>query len=263
MKFKKFSLFLLVALSLFLFSGCGEEIDCSSQDSTYIKYKLNEDTDICEVAKEIPEDECGNEIPEEGETYCNCPKDVGKSHPKLGCFGSKGTYLNKSCDDFTKTCVLSQNNKVVKETKSLEFKNSDLVFNTRAEYNTPFILHTVENNEISLEISLLKFGSSSKNYKNIFVKELRIEDSKSNILATIDYDQQVTGVGSTLKPMSTALADTKEYDFTSTLKFKLVVSYEIEYLDSQGYVTKTVPKIETLSSSLSKFKIINPNFYEK
>lgn len=259
---KKLSIFLVLILSLFIFSGCSEEIDCSSQDTDYLKYKLDEETQTCIISKEIPKNKCGNGVAEDGEAYCNCPDDVLKDDSKFGCEGTKGDYLEKSCDEFTKSCVLTQNDKVVEETKSLEFKNSDLVFNAKAVYNSPFILNIAKENTVKFDISLLKFASIAKKYKNIFVKELRVEDSKSNILASIDYNEQITSVGDKLSIKEIGFADTKEYELKNSLKLRLVVSYDVEYYDKEGYLLRTEPKIETLSASLSKFWILNPNFYE-
>jgi len=259
----KIFLSILFLLSLFLFSACGEDIDCSKQDTKYLKYKLDEETKKCVISQEIPKDECGNGVTEDGESYCNCPDDVDKMHPKYGCDGELGEYLEKSCNEFTKECAFTQNKKVVEETKSLEFKNSDLTLSTKVIYNSPFILNTAKENSMKFDIELLKFGSTDKKYKNILIKDLRIEDSSSNVLANIEYNENLANLGSKLSIKEVGFADTKKYDTTSTLKLKLVISYSVDYLDSQGYVTKTVPKVETLISSIPRFKIINPNFYEE
>ena len=121
MKFK--SLILIFFLSFILiFSSCSKAQDCSTQDTKYEKYQFNTDTKSCEVSKTIKKDICGNNVIEEGETYCNCKQDVIKSHPVLGCDGTLGDYLEKSCSEQNE-CILIQNNKVVEKTKSIELKN--------------------------------------------------------------------------------------------------------------------------------------------
>ncbi len=65
---------------MFVFSGCGAP-DCTEQDSTYTKYTYDEELKECKVLKQIPEDECGNNVAEEGETFCNCADDIMKTLP--------------------------------------------------------------------------------------------------------------------------------------------------------------------------------------
>lgn len=256
---KNIILFLMLLSTFFFFSACSSSEECP-QDTTYEKFSYDEDLDKC-VSKIIDKDVCGNGVVEEGEDSCNCPKDVSKTDKKYGCSGVLGDYLEKSCNS-KKECVYSQNDKVIEETKSIQFKNSDLTFDLRATLNNPYILNVEDNNSIEFEITLFKFGNSEKNYKNIIIKELKIEDSSSVILGNIEYNENLESIDSKTTLQKIELKDIDKYEAKESLKIKLIVSYLVETLDG-GQVTKTENKIETLTSSLGRITIINPNFYEK
>ncbi len=252
-----FSIFLL--LLMLVFAGCSEE-DCSLQDSTYEKFSYDNDKGEC-VGQTIKKDVCGNGVADGDETYCSCPKDVAQAHPTLGCKGSKGDYLEKSCDTPTKTCILSQNDQVVETTKSVELKNSDLIFDARINYYMPFIINSFDENRLELDISLFKFPSSSSNMKNIVVNEVKVEDSRGNLLGNAIYGESIVAVDDKLKIKRIELAGTSKYETIETIKIKLDVSYDKEYLDTKGVPTGKVDnKREILSASISKFEIINPTF---
>jgi len=74
---------------------------------------------LCVVSKSIPKNQCGNNILEDKETYCNCPSDVAKTHPVYGCNGTRGMYLEQSCSK-DKLCVYKNNIKVVKTPKTID-----------------------------------------------------------------------------------------------------------------------------------------------
>lgn len=261
MKSKSIFLILGILISAFIFSSCSEP-DCTGSNTVYKTYTYDKELKVCVVSKEIPKDKCGNKIKEDGETFCNCPTDVEKSNKEFGCQGNYGDYLSYQCDDFSKECVLAENDKVIEETKSLQFKNSDMIFDAKAVYDSPFLLNAHEENKFKISISLFNFLGSGKQYKNILVKELKVKDSNSNLLGEIIYNQGVSKIGDNLNIMETSFSDTKSYDFTTTLKLELIVSYTVDYLDRYGEVTKTENRVETFSASISKFKVINPNFYD-
>jgi len=261
MKEVKSLLFLFVILSLLFFSGCSD-VDCTKKDTTYEKYSFSEQEDKCVISSRIEKDECGNGIAEDGETYCNCKKDVSKTHPEFGCDGDIGDYLEKSCNDDTKECDLFQNKKVIEEEKSLQFKNSDVIFDVRVTLMNPFILNSADKNKIKVDISLFKLPSISNNIKNIVIKEFKIENSQGVLLGNKVYNEQISNIGDKVSTVEIALNDIKKYSSLETLRVKLDVSYTKDTI-SRGEVVKTEDKIETLISSIGRVEIINPNFYEE
>ncbi len=260
MKFK-FNIFFIFVLFLLIFSGCSKE-DCSLKDTTYKKYSYDETSKTCVVSKTIKENVCGNTIIEDKETFCNCPKDVIKTHPTAGCTGTLGTYLEKSCSE-EKTCVLKQNEKVVMQPKSVEFKNSDFTINGVFNLNLPYIQNTYDDNKIEIELKLFKVNTQSVNIKNIIVKEVTFEDANAILLGTVVYNEEIDMAKSSLSKKSIAFSDVSKYEKKEAIKIKMVVTYNKEFLDSTGKVTKTeTAKIETLTGSLGTWTIINPNLYE-
>ncbi len=255
--FKSFFL-IIIASFLILLSGCSEP-DCSSQDTTYTKYTLDEESGLC-LPTQIPKDVCGNGIIEDDETYCSCAKDVDKKTPEIGCDGELGEYLEKTCQK--DQCILTQNEKVIEQTKTIEFKNSDLTIEGKFIINNPLILNTNDKNGIQTSLSLFK-TSSTYNIKNINVKELKIENSKNIEFGFEEYNQQFSKVGDKLETRKISLADTADYETKESLKVKIVVSYTKETLNSANEVSKSEEKIETLSGSLGYIPLINPNFYEE
>lgn len=259
MKIKYFFSILFLSI-LLIFSGCSKE-DCSTLDTTYKKYGFDEEQDKCIIIKSIEENKCGNGIAEESDGgACKCPKDVALTHPKFGCSGTLGDYLDKAC--VKNECVYSQNDKVIEQTKSIEMKNSDVVLESRVSLNTPFILNSADNNKIKYEVSLVKFPSTSSNIKDLTVKEIKIENSNGLLLGSVDVNQKLATIGSSVSKQI-EISDTNKYSTTDTIKTKLTISYTKEYLDSKGTVTKTENKIETIVGTVGKYEIINPNFYEK
>jgi len=258
--FKAIFIVFFVVASL-IFAGCTKIEDCSLQDTTYTKYSWDDETSTCKEFETIEEDVCGNGVVEDTETYCNCDDDVKKTHPLLGCDGDLGEYLEYTCTA-EKECELTQNEKVVEQTKSVEFKNSDLVFRGKFRVNTPFILGTYDSNTIDVDVDLFKTLGSGIKLRDIVVKEMSLENSAGISFGTQTYDEPVQTVGTALKTKYFSLADTTKYSTDETLKAKLVVTYVKDFLDSQGQVTKTENKVETLTINLGKWKIINPNFYK-
>lgn len=258
MKFK-ILLSILFLSTLVLLSGCSKQIDCSTQDNTYQKFTWDDTLESCVVSKTIPKNQCGNEVAEDGETYCNCPKDVTKAHPKLGCLGTVGNYLEKACDE-KQECVLFQNDKVIEESKSLEFKNSDVIIEARTSVNTPFIINSADNNKIIIDLTLFKFPVATTNIKNLVIKELKIENSKGVLMGNAQYEEELTNIGDKASTKNIKLSDTTKYTTTDTYKMKLIISYTKESLDRDGNVIKTEDKIETLVASLGKYEVINPVF---
>ncbi len=258
MKFTKSFFLIAISSILILFSGCSDP-DCSSQDTTYTKYTYDEESGQC-LGKEIQKDVCGNGVIEDGETYCNCEKDVPKVHPIYGCDGELGEYLEKSCQK--DKCILTQNEKVIEQTKTIEFKNSDLTIEGKFLINNPLILNTNDKNGIQTTLSLFK-TSSTYDIKNIIVKELKIENSKNIEFGYEQYNKPLAKIGDKLETRKISIADTAEYETKETLKVKIVVSYTKETVNSDGETIKSEEKIETLSGSLGYIPLINPNFYEE
>lgn len=260
MKFK-FNIFFIFVLFALIFSGCSKE-DCSLKDTTYKKYSYDETSKTCVVSKTIKENVCGNTIVEDKETFCNCPKDVIKTHPTQGCTGTLGTYLEKSCS-IEKTCVLKQNEKVVMQPKSVEFKNSDLTINTIFKLNLPYIQNSYDENKIELEVKLFKLNTQGVNIKNIEVKEISFEDANAIMLGNVVYNEKIDMTNNLLSKKIIGFSDVSKYEKKEAIKIKMIVTYDKEYLDSSGKVTKTeLNKIETLIGSLGTWTIINPNLYD-
>ncbi len=257
---KIFSFLFLLILVIFI-SGCGtSEEDCKKLDTTYKKYYLDEESGEC-LYKTLKKDICGNGVIEEGETYCNCPKDVDKSNPKLGCDGVLGDYLEKTCNKETKKCEYFQNNKVVLETKVLEFKNSDIIIEGEFKLNRPFIINSADNNVLSVKLSLFNIlESSNKKITNIKVKSISIINGKNILFGNFDFNKNLNNIGDELPEAKIKLNDISSYKSRENLKIKLVISYIKTYIGSNGEITKTENKVETLSQSLGYWEIINPNF---
>ena len=59
------------------------------------------------------------------------------------------------------------------------------------------------------------------------------------------------------------MSEITSYKKDEYLKLEIEVTYVKEYLNSQKEITKTDNKIETLKSTLGKWTLINPNFFEE
>lgn len=257
---KKIILILTILLGLTIIAGCGQQ-DCSLKDTTYEKYSFNSNSGQCEISHKIQENVCGNKIVEDKETYCNCPSDVSKLDPDNGCSGTKGNFLEKACNDNTKTCDYYQNKKVVNENKILEFKNSRIIIHGNVNLKKPFILNTADDNKVEMTFSLFNTPISSQNIKNLMIKDVSIENSGSVRLADHIFNKDISKIGSKTNTVKIKLADTTKLDSKENLKIKMNIAYTVEYLDSKGEIYKTENKIETLTSYLGQWEIINPNFY--
>lgn len=254
-------LFLIITATLLLLSGCTKIPDCSEKDTTYEKYKLNEETTTCDLYKEIERNSCGNGIYEEDndETSCNCPQDVPQSHPKA-CSGSYGDYLEKSCTE-QDTCELQQNKKVVTQTKSVDLKNTDLTFRANFGISTPFILNTIDDNKITVNLDYFKGPtSSSVKLRNIVVKEMILKNNGGITFGTQNYGEQITSIGQKTQTKYFELSQTPEYESKENLKVELIVSYTKDTYNSAGEVLRSEEKIETLKVAIGTWVIINPNF---
>lgn len=259
MKFKSLFFTLIISI-MFIFAGCSSDVDCSSQDTDYIKYTYDKESKLCVVSEQKQKDVCGNGIIEDGETYCSCAKDVQKSHPTLGCQGTLGTYLEKSCN-IDEQCVLTQNSKVVEQIKSLEFKNSDVIISGRFKLNTPFIQNSEDSNVVEVSLELFKFPSTSSKISSVVVNEITMENSGGLLYASQDLNKPLSAVGSSIDKIYLDLADISKYQSKESLKIKVIISYTKDYLDSKGQITKSEDKKETLVASLGTWEIINPNFF--
>jgi hypothetical protein len=255
-------LFLILTSTLLLFAGCTKIPDCSEKDTQYEKYKLNEETTTCELYKEIEKNSCGNGIAEENndETSCNCPEDVPSSHPVLGCEGTYGDYLEKACTE-QKTCELQENKKVTNQVKAVDLKNTDLTFRANFGVNVPFILDTIEDNKISVNLDYFKGPTSSSiKLRDIVLKEMILKNGVGIVLGTQNYGEQITTIGQKAQTKYFKLAETTEYEKKESIKVELIVSYTKDTYNSKGEISKTEEKIETLKVAIGSWTIINPNF---
>ncbi len=260
MNFKRLFFPFSIIFLIFL-SACSGPVDCSSQDTSYVKYTYDSEQELCVVSNQIQKDVCGNGIIEDGESFCSCAKDVPKVHPTLGCNGEEGEYLEYTCSS-EQTCVLAQNKQIVEQTKSLEFKNSDVVFSARVNLNKPFIQNLYNENKVVLDIELLKLPQTSSRISGIIIDEILIENSQGIIYSSNVLNKAFTTLGSKQDNLEFSLSDTTKYKSSESLKFKVLVSYTKEFLDSKGAVTKTENKVETLTASLGTWEIVNPNFLD-
>ena len=251
---KKNIFFVFLVCFVLVFAGCSD-VDCSTLDTTYEKY--SEVDGEC-IAKKIDRDVCGNDIAEEGENYCSCSEDVPKSHPLLGCEGSKGDYLEKMCSD--DECVLKQNDKVVPQKKSIDFKNSDVHFKGDFIINVPFIINSEDDNKISVELEYFKQIAKGSEIKDLTVKNLIIKNSNLIEFAEIVYNQKVAqGQGYTFRKIEFDIADTTKPEIKESLRAELIISYTIDRFNSRGELEKSEDKIETLVGGLGFWTIINAN----
>jgi hypothetical protein len=255
---KKTITIFLILLTLVIVSGCSEE-DCSAKDTTYEKFTWDEDLKEC-ISRKIEQNKCGNSVAEEGENYCNCPQDVSREHPKYGCSGNLGEYLEKSCNTDNE-CILTQNTKVVEEVKAIQLRNNDIFLDGIFTFNKPFILNTEDKNKLKVEISFLKEASTSKKIRNLAVSEIRII-ADTRMAGNAIYNENLEKIADRLSVKYIPLADIDRYDKTSTVKAELLVSYTVDSLDSKGEVIKTEEKIETLTGALGRIDFINPVFYD-
>lgn len=259
MKYSNFFLAALLSL-MFVFAGCSSNnTDCSELNDAYTTYVYDSESKECKVASSVQKNVCGNGVAEQGETFCNCESDVQRTNPQNGCFGEVGEYLEKTCHN--EECQLKQNNKVVSQTKSLELSNSDLTFNSEFTIDNPYIVNTVDKSEIIVDMNYFR-DSTSYNIRNVNVIEMEIQDRGSIILASTNYGQEVE-VGQNLPRKTFQLSQTSDYETKQQLIVKLTVSYDKDYLNSQGDVTRTENRIETLTGNLGSWTIINPNFYDE
>jgi len=266
MKLKKKNLLFLMIMTLTLFfSGCSKIPICEEQDTPYIKYVLDEETSKCIISEEIEKDVCGNGIAEESndETFCNCPEDVKKTHPTLGCDGKLGDYLIKTCSKQDK-CDFSENNKVIEQIKTIEFNEDYLNFKSDITIKNPHILNTMDNNKIKFELSLFnKYDSSQINLKDIVISDLILIDSEGFNIGKVTYNEIVNSPGQKFNTKEIEIAKTTEYSKSISITFKLGISYTEQILNDEGVVVESNKKIKIIESYLDSRKIINPDFYEE
>ena len=258
--FKRNFFFVATFSLLILFAGCsGSDFDCSERDTQYIKYGYDPETRTCVVIQTIRMNECGNGVIEEGENHCNCPRDVPASHPLLGCEGTIGDFVEKACKQ--NKCAVLQNSKVVDQTRNVEFRNSDLTFNSEFTLGVPFVLNTEDNNRVEIKLNLFRTASGNTRISNIRVGELVLENTGGIRYGSVNYNQRVDSVGTSLPSVSMELSDTTRYSVRENLRARLTVSYTRDILNNAGEVTRSEDKIETITSSIGTWEIINPRFH--
>jgi hypothetical protein len=259
-------LFLLFTVFTLIFAGCTKIPDCTLKDTTYEKYKLNEETTNCELYKEIEQNKCGNGVIEESndETFCNCPQDVSKTHPELGCNGEVGDYLEYTCSE-DKTCEVLENKKVVSQIKTIEFQEDYLHFKSDITINKPFILNTLSDNKIRFELSLFnKYSNPVINLKDILITELVLVDNEGFNIGKVLYNQPVKEPGQKFQLKEIELSKTTEYLKYTSVNFKLGLSYTEQIISQDdGSIIESNKKIKVIESSLGDWQIINPDFYEE
>ena len=251
--------YLILFISMLVLAGCGQDPDCSTYNSKYEKYGYNSEIKSCEIITSIPKNKCGNGIIEDKETFCNCPEDVPKEDPELGCFGTFDNYIENSCNLRTKECGFYQNDKVVDQTRSLDFKNSDITLNSRITLGNPFVQFTDDNNKVNLDLEVFEINSDVK-ISNIEIKSILIEGTSTGTLyADIIYNQKVTKRGDKLVSKQVELSAAPKYNHKEQLRLTLVVTYTRGILDRDGQVIRSEDKVERLVASLGNWDIINPN----
>lgn len=262
----KLTKLLLILFSFtLLFSGCSKLPDCSTQDTTYEKYTLNEQTSQCELSQKIEKDICGNGIAEASndENYCNCPKDVSKTHPKLGCDGTKGDYLEKTCSDQNK-CELMQNSKVISQKKTIDMEEDYLHFKADITLNSPFIQNTIDENKMNFDLSLYNMNTyDTIKLKDIVVTELNIIDNLGFNIARVTYNEKIDTVGQKLQAKQIELSPINEYQKITPFTFKLGIKYAENIVDDEGVLVETKNQIKELEGYLDDWTILNPEFTEE
>ncbi len=246
---------------LLIISACSnQEIDCSEYDTTYVKYKYDAESEKCEVLKNIPQDECGNGILEKGEDKCSCPEDFKISNPDDACTGNLGDFLNYKCNK-NDECVLFQNEKVIPQSKDIEFKNNDLNFRVIFTINNPLIINVEDDSRIEVSVMYFKNTNGFK-YKDIIVKELSLEDSTNTILGKAIYEEKLDEIGQKVKDKKIEISAITKYEEKIPIRANLIISYTKETYDNKGELIKSEEKIETLKNSLGTYTIINPLFFK-
>ena len=256
---KKNSLtFLFLVIILFIFAGCSSNKDCSEFDTTYVKYGYDDAAKKCIPSQTIQENVCGNKIIEEDENFCNCPEDVQKTHPTLGCQGIKGEYLEYTCSS-KDTCVMEKNDKPLSQTKVLEFKSNDLILNGEITLDTPYIINTYTTNPIKLDLELDYFTKTDTyKVKNIMIQKLEVIDKAKTKLGDVEANYLFKGIDdSTL--LEFTLTDTSQYYTYLTFDLFLTITYDADVYDRNGNFIETQNKRVTLGSGLSKWPTINAN----
>jgi len=186
--------YMIIALGIMVvLAGCAsEELNCSDKNSDYKKYRLNAKGDVCELYKEINKDECGNGIPEDDETYCNCNSDV-KNDVDIkdgGCSGSLSNYLEYACDSGINECVLKVTDNVKKMSKQVEVaEGSRFSFDAKVNYFEPFIMGGRHDFEVEFFVKEI-MDTDSKKVRDIKLIKVDIVDKDDNVLATkrVSYD---------------------------------------------------------------------------
>jgi len=256
---KLFLFFLIVA---FLVSSCNKEIpDCSLQDNTYEKYSYNPDSNQCVLTSTIQKDVCGNKIIEEGETACNCPKDVDINTPNSngGCSGSKGEFLKYYCEDKTKTCELAVTDKVEKKSSNPILRASgEFEFDSKIYYFQPFM---TDRHKIKVDLYLKDIkNSESVKIKDIVLRKAYIETS-SDLLGTIDLNKKFSEKFEDYSfeiPLDQFSFDTFDTSYKN-IKIRLFLSYNRESY-SNGKLSGVEEKtIDLKESFLDELKLINPS----
>lgn len=258
-KMKSKTLFYCALFSLmFIFAACSSSNeDCSEMDSTYVKYGYDSSSGECRIIQTIQQNVCGNGIAEQGETFCNCPQDVPRSHPLYGCSGSVGDYLENTCNS-QQQCVLEQNDKVVSQTRKVEFRNSDVTFEALLSIDSPYITNIDNVNPVQVNLEFFRSATNS-NIRDVEVRRLDVETTNSILLASVEYGDQVT-VGQSLQTKYFEFAPTISYSTRQSIRARLVISYTKDFLDSRGSVTRSEDRVETLTASIGTWEIINPSF---
>ena len=257
---KKLFNFLFVFFLVILVSCSNNSFDCSSYDTNYEKYTYDMESEKCILTEKIRENICGNSILEEDETYCNCPTDVLKEHPNLGCFGSEGEFLENICSDKLE-CVLSENEKVSQETKEVVFKNSEINIKADMTIKKPFIINAVEDNKINFEFELFEVQTNRVAISNIILKEIVIKDSKGVVIASKDIDKNLAKIDDKINE-DLEVNNMGEYSNNLNMKAELIVDYRKVSLNSQGEEIKSENKREILKYSLGYYIILDANFLE-
>lgn len=250
--------------TLFLLASCGEDqavLDCASQNNEYVTYAFDEETASCYIVSEIDRDVCGNDIAEEGETFCNCPEDISQTLPleEGGCNGDKGEFLSYACRE--DECVLEVTDKVTTSTKIVDMSaGSDVKLGASISYAYPFM---IDRHNFDVRVSLDDF----MNTENIKIKKVNIVkafivSSAGDQLGRADIRKEFKSKFDEI-PFNVELSgfsfDTFNQEYRN-VEFKLQGTYVKETYDNDGKLIKSEEKDFDFEERFeTKLNLIDPN----
>jgi len=246
---RKLTLIIVLVLTLFIVSACGEckkDSDCENKKCFTVSCKDK----TCDY---IPVPECcGNGIKENTEdgavgNECTCPQDYGF------CQGSSGQYLTKLCNDEKTECALDFK-KGAQKMSSTTYRRaySGNNFKVTAYYNTPFNLDA---DTFRVDIGLESIQDKASDIK---ITKLTLNGKNSKSKDIILGEKEVNKY---ILDTETSISDEIILDFTTTEQEEkisyLSILINFEYLYDSGR-TK-LEKTESFKFDLTKAELIYAN----